>query len=152
MNENSQDILEIIDESFLRDEEKQALKIQLAKEGPSAALFVAMNTLLINELKKRSNAYEKIVEDFETNDSSLENEYENKKQELGNSLDDKLSAIDPVNTAVKEKIFDQYYQDVDTAQTNYKKDAHELYSGLSLAIIKGMSKDGSVRACSVSFP
>jgi hypothetical protein len=136
---NIQEILEIIDESFLRNEEKQLLKNRLEKEGVSDAFFAYMNKLLVSELKKRSSLYEKVIDGFNSRLNSIEVEYKSKRQELDANLNKSLSEIDPVDISGKEKIFDQYYKNIDSAQTIYEKKVKDLYSQLLLSIMKEIS-------------
>lgn len=136
MNENSQNIIEAINESFLHNEEKRILTERLAQEWPSDTFFAAMNTFLVDELKKRGVAYEKVIEGFETGYNDLEKEYKDKKRELDTELDAHVSRADPADLVTKEKIFDQYCRNNDSIQVDYEKGVKELYSHLSGLIMK----------------
>ena len=136
MDEHSHNIIGAINESFLGNEEKRILLEEFTREGPSDSFFVVMDTLLIDGLKKRGNAYEEVIASFESHYDDLGNKYEGKKGELDNVLNETVSKVDPINLAAKEKMFDQYYADIDTAQADYEKGLKELYAHLSNMILK----------------
>jgi hypothetical protein len=94
-----------------------------------------MNELLTNELKKRGSAYERVIENFETQYHDLDHTYKTKKQELDKGLDRDLLAIDSVSISAKELCFDQYYKEIDGLQADYEHRAKEIYSGLSASIM-----------------
>lgn len=135
MAENHQDILEIIDESFLGNEEKQLLKDQLVQEGPSESFFKTMNQLLIGGLEKKSEMYEKVINEFEAGYKTIDDAYKTKRAGLDEDLDKKLSVVDPADVSAKGKVFDEYYKYVDITQADYEKQARELFAKLSRVVI-----------------
>jgi|GEM_PF-1837047 len=125
---NREEILNIINESFLSEEDKQILRIQLEREGVSESFSAKMNQLLIRALEKRTHKYEEVMNDFESSYKSIEDEYKIKRQELASTLDKRLDGVDPIDATANKKIFDEHYKNVDTAQASYEKQAKEMFS------------------------
>ena len=132
MNEYAQNIIEAINESFLHDKEKRILLEQFAREGSSDSFFATMNTFLIDELKKRGNKYEEMIENFENRSNNFEYTYKHQKQELDADLEKDLSGADPINVSAKENVFDAYYKNLNSLQVNYETSVRGLYSQLSV--------------------
>ena len=138
MAEHSQGIIEIINESFLQQEEKQMLAAQFREQGADRVFFTHMNELLANELKKRSDIYQHIVDEFDVRYNGIEDAYKSKHGELDADLEKRLSIIDMIDLSAKEKVFDHYYQDIGIAQADYEKQARELFAHLSSSVMRQM--------------
>jgi predicted ATP-dependent Lon-type protease len=89
MDERMQEILDIVETSFLNKEEKQTLKDQLQRGGLNDSFFVALNERLTSALRKTGDLYEKIVDEYEARDISIRNDYEAKRNKIEAELDKK---------------------------------------------------------------
>lgn len=139
MTNDTQELEEIIDLSFLQENIKQALKQQLKIEGASQDLLLRFNHLLTVELEKIGAIYEETMDGIESQQDLLNDEYEEKRRSLDDSLENKLKEISPTDLIAKEKLFNQYYQEVDLIQTNFEKNIKDLYSKFFASIIKRTS-------------
>ena len=131
MDENTQETLDIIETSFLSREEKQVLKDQLQRDGLSESFFKTMNELLIAALEKTGSVYEKIVNEYEARDKSVQSEYESKRNEIEAELDKKLGEVDIADLIAKEKIFDWYRKETEQNQDRHDKAIKTLFADLS---------------------
>ena len=135
MDEHAQEMLDIIESSFLSKEEKYGLKDQLQREGLSEPFLANMNEKLIAALGKMSALYDGIVDAYETQDKLIRGAYETKKNDIETELEKKLAGIDITDLLAKEKIFDWYRKETDTNQNRYDKAIKELFANLSRQVI-----------------
>ncbi len=80
MDPRTQEILEIVDSSFLDGNEKNLLKAKLGQEGPSEPFFAELNQRLTEKLRTIGDVYEKIIDEYETRDKAVRSGYESKKR------------------------------------------------------------------------
>jgi len=125
---NVEEIKELIDESPFSEEDKIQLRQQLEREGLSESFLKNMNHFLIKDLQERTGKYEQTMVSFDNAYKKVEKEYRSKRGVIDDELEKKIAEIDSKDTKAKEKIFDQYYKDVDTIQANYEKQAKETFS------------------------
>jgi hypothetical protein len=131
MDERMQEILDIVETSFLNKEEKQTLKDQLQRGGLNDSFFVALNERLTSALRKTGDLYEKIVDEYEARDISIRNDYEAKRNKIEAELDKKLVEIDIVDLVAKEKIFEWYRKETEGNQDYYDRAIKSLFADIS---------------------
>jgi len=131
MDEHTRETLDLIEASSLSKEEKQSLKDQLQSEGMSESFFTTMNERLIAALEKIGNLYEKIVDEYEARDKSIQNDHEAKKNEIEEDLNKKLAAVDIADLIGKEKIFMWYRKETEANQGHYDRAVKTLFADLS---------------------
>jgi hypothetical protein len=131
MDELMQEILDIVETSFLNKEEKQTLKDQLQRGGLNDSFFIALNERLTSALRKTGDLYEKIVDEYEARDISIRNDYEAKRNKIEAELDKKLVEIDIADLVAKEKIFEWYRKETEGNQDYYDRAIKSLFADIS---------------------
>ncbi len=127
MTENFQDILELIDTSFLKEEEKKKLELLFKEIGSSESFWKVFNQFLIADLRKRSSVYEVVIDNFTQKYDLLEQRYKDKRQDLEQTLNKNLETVGPGDAIVREEVFNQYYKDLDFYQNQHEGEIKNLY-------------------------
>lgn len=136
MTHDVQEIVKMIDTSFLSDGDKETLREEFKKSGTSDTFWTAFHAAFENDFKKRGAVFGEAVDTFESTYHLLEKAYAEKRQHLEEKLENDIGKIDPINTAGKESIFSAYYLEIDNAQNQFQNDAKELYAETATTMVK----------------
>lgn len=128
----TEEIIKLVNESFLSEKEKSILIKIIEKDGLTETFFEKFRILLVDEIKKISVDYKNAIRDlnagFEESDSWLEEQ----KKELESDTEKQLSKIDLADLKKKGKIWDDYDKKILALLEEYKKRLDELTKKLML--------------------
>jgi len=132
-------IVDIIEQSFLQRDEKDSLKKMLIEEGTSIAFFNTANQIFSQALRKQGAVYNEIVEKFDMKAETLDREYRKKVAELEETLDAGIEGIDATDLVAKEDVFDKYYSEKERLEEEYQTQLKTLTAQLAMYIIQNVS-------------
>lgn len=130
---------EIINQSFLRPDEKDVLQKMLDAEGLSVAFFEMANTIFSGALRRCGEIFEEVAQKFDEEELAAVEEYRAKIETLSGELINALANVDITDLATKEKVFDKYYSDKERLNEEYLERLKRVTSQLAMHIIKTAS-------------
>ncbi len=131
-----QQILAIIEQSFLRSDEKDALKNLLGEKGASVSFFEEANRVFSQALLRNGELSDEIVQKFDDESAALEQQHQQNISELGESLEKNIDGVDATDLVMKNEIFDRYYLEKERLDEQYIERLKKMTSQLAMRIIK----------------
>ena len=125
-------VLEIIKESFLKQESKDQLVALLKETGPSKEFFDTFNELLIAESKRQFENLTKTLTTFNKQMIELEKAFENKEKQLNEQLEKGLASIDQSDIKARSQALVDYDKQVMSLQKEHKKSADAIIGRLMI--------------------
>lgn len=120
----------LINASFLSDGEKSTLLQYLNEHSADENFYEIFNSFLLKELQEKGEKCEKTLKAFDEKVLILDTGLKNKKGEALKKIEEQLAHIDPSNLTQKEKVWDEYYEEVEGFQGDYEKQLKESFSSL----------------------
>jgi len=127
---NLSKLIELIQISFLPDKQKTQLIDHLEKRGADEGFVDVFNQYLADALEAKRECYSTIMEQLEHLIKVIEDDMNGKQKELNYGVSQKLSEVNVTNFTAKNKIWDEYYEKLDTIQTDYSKKLKDSFSKL----------------------
>lgn len=121
-----------IENSFLDNETKKYLNEKLEREGVSETLCNEFNNLLLKEFKKNAEKYQKEKEEVERISEAMENEFQDKKNQLLKKLKERLQQVQPNDLMAQNKVWEDYYKELQKLQEEYLNQLKERLSKFML--------------------
>jgi len=118
---SDKELKKIIKTSFLPKDKKDLLLELLEKEGLTEYFNKKFNELLIEEVKRRSEEYQAVVQSFDREVAQLEKQIEKERQRLEKKLQEQLSKIEVADIKSKSKVWDEYYAEIAKLQKKQKE-------------------------------
>ena len=112
MEANLKEIQELIESSFLSENDKKTLFKLLENKGPTDEFFEKMNQLISDEILSISDRYQKEMKQLDQKFSEADNSLEEKKKELEEQLQKDLRAAKE-DASKKDKLWEDYYAAVE---------------------------------------
>jgi|GEM_PF-4065467 len=116
----SDEIKNLIQESFLRDEAKREL-LRLLELGDWQNFWPAFNQSLIEELQKRQNRTNEVIEKYEKELKKMENDFVKESEKLQNYFNEQSLNVSTVDLKTKEEIWEKYYSAREELQKSFKQ-------------------------------
>jgi len=129
---NLSKLIELIQISFLPDKQKTQLIDHLEKRGADEGFVDVFNQYLADALETKRECYSTIMEQLKHLIKVIEDDMNGKQKELNYGVSQKLSEVDVTNFTAKNKIWDEYYEKLDTIQGDYSKKLKDSFSKLYL--------------------
>ncbi len=104
-----ENIQQIIQTSFIPEDQKQYLLQYLNTKGDTQEFYNYFNLYFTQELKKINDNFTNTMNRFDSDLDLLDNEIKKKKQENDLLLEGKLANIKIGDISAKKKIWDEYY-------------------------------------------
>ena len=114
-----EELIYLIKESFLSEEEKAEL-LRMVEEGRETKdIFKIFDDHLVEEVNKRAEKYEGLLNKLNSETDRLDNSYESQVAILKNSLKERLAALSPTDFHEKGLAWDDYYISLEGLQDAY---------------------------------
>ena len=121
------DVQNFIDQSFLPEKDKVALRLQLEKEGASESFFEALDEKCSEELQRRADMQDALSREIDARSDELERGYMEEMEKLDASI---AHGAD----------MEQYYVQVRASQLTYMRRLKQVYADI-LARLKSDSNE-----------
>ncbi|GEM_PF-3760301 len=108
MDHQLQNFISSIEESHLPKNEKTALVTTLQKDGVTQKFADLFKESLASEMQKRGEAAGVMTTDFDAQFAQLLEQFEEEGIALERELSEKVSALDPLDTAGEQTLLDTY--------------------------------------------
>ena len=95
-------------------------------KGTDTRFFTLFDTYLKEEARNAGQEFASAVEKMEKMSENLEEEITTKKMAIEEKIEKELSAIDPTDLDNKHRIWDEYYEELDTLGTIYQKELQKI--------------------------
>jgi hypothetical protein len=103
------DTQQLINKSFLSNEDKQVLLKILKDEGETENFFRKFSDLIMAELKRKSEYGHALMEKLNGEFTKIEDEILKERETLGDWLKKQLAGVESIDFAASGKILDEYY-------------------------------------------
>lgn len=136
MDNVSQEKMEkLIMEAPLEKQDKDFLMELFHDKGEAAGFYEKFNELLIKGLKKRELACTDVMVKFDSEEKAIHNRYLKKKDQLEKELAVKLNDTDIFQIQERNKIMDDYYQQLDGISKDYENEIKKLGTQLLVSLL-----------------
>lgn len=128
------ELVQLIESSFLKKEQKDLLLKKFRAEGETAAFFKEFNELLIAELNQRDAQYQEFSRKLDEKIAEAKEVFNEKKKNREKLLEEQTAGIEPTDFDKKNKIWDEFYADLKKLREEHedetKKDITRMIVGL----------------------
>jgi len=131
---NTEELNELVDASFLRDDVKQALLKRISGGESEEVLYSALTTALINESRSLLEAAGDTLKDFNSGLDEVQTRYAERENSLLADTQKKLTSVGEDDLGARSAIWDAYY----SKHATYK---HEIIKAIEQLSLKIVSKD-----------
>jgi len=131
MPDNS--IQNLIKESFLSEDEKHYLLQYFATKGDDQEFYDIFDHYLASGLYKINDEYTETMTKFDNELDQLDKEVNSKKENLKETLNNKLDQIKSSDIKAKQVIWDDYYKLIDKLQKEQEEKIKEMLSSKIVA-------------------
>jgi len=121
-----------IDISFIETDKKRRLVEALSKGVSVPDVQGVFEDFLIEKINTYGDKYEKATADFESISVELDKEIKSQEDSLDKVLDEKLATVDRTDYDARNKIWDEYYAEIEKLDSSYEK---RIKSAISKIII-----------------
>lgn len=125
------DIKKLIENSFLSKDEKSELLKQLESKGSGVAFFGAFNDLLKKAIDRADGDLKKTIGEIDRLEERLDDRITGEKERIEENMEKELSAVDPADKNTKNRIWDEYYDNLDRLGTSYERGVKEILSKIT---------------------
>lgn len=136
MEKNLQQFISSIQESRLSNNDKGSLVSALQKNGITQTFADLFKESLSREAKKRGEAAATIFSDFDMHFARLLKQFEKENSALEQAYAQKISTLDPLDTAGEQMLLDSYATALKNQRNDYEKKVRDLSVQLSKASFK----------------
>lgn len=131
----NEDLLKLIDASFLQEKEKVYLVQFLEVNGPSDQFYTQFNSLLIGALKKKEKSYSHVMEGFEESVRELDEQIGQEKDKLEQEAELKLSKTTVLQPEERDKAWKAYYDGLEKIRHGYEERLKAILSRSFAAVM-----------------
>lgn len=132
----NEEILKLVEESFLQKKEKTFLMDLIKKEGTTSNFFKEFENLLVEEVKKISGEYKNAIEDLNSGFFQIDEWFDGQKNEISDEAEKKINNVDVSDITKKKEIWDEYDRKLSIATEEYKKRLGQHINKLMIFKIK----------------
>ncbi len=118
---NKDQLANYIDISFIETDKKRQLIEALNKGVSIPEVQGVFEDFLIEKINTYGDKYEKATADFESLSSELDKEIKLQEDSLDKVLDEKLATVDRADYDARNKIWDEYYAEIEKLESSYEK-------------------------------
>jgi hypothetical protein len=130
---NKEQLANYIDISFIETDKKRQLIEALNKGVSIPEVQGVFEDFLTEKINSYGDKYEKATADFESLSSELDKEIKSQEDSLDKVLDEKLTTVDRADYDARNKIWDEYYAEIDKLESSYEKKIKSIISKIIIS-------------------
>ena len=127
-------IKKIISSSFLSKEQKAELLDYLEKNGAGIGFFGLFNDNLKNAIIKEGLGLTTTIKEIDKLEEKLEDRITGEKERIEENMEKELSALGPGDKDTKDRIWDEYYDNLEKLGASYERGVKEILSKIATKI------------------
>ncbi|MBI5139903.1 MAG: hypothetical protein HZA94_00410 [Candidatus Vogelbacteria bacterium] len=125
------EIAKVIKGSFLSEEQKNGLLEYLKSKGGGILFFGMFNDYLKKAIINEGVGLKKTIKEIDGLEEGLEDRITSEKERIEENMEKELSNLGPEDKKTKNKIWSEYYNNLERLGANYERGVQEILSKIA---------------------